>query len=302
MLNLVANAIKFTERGGSVTVSAAVEGSRLMLRVTDTGVGIAADDLKRIGDPFFQAGKTYQRKHEGTGLGLSIVKGLVGLHHGEIERAEQGRRRHHRDGSLAAHFRAAAGTGADKQYRDAEAGAAIRSTRPSPSGEEKCLDVLPRMTRCRAAAAARRRLQSRPSDERGLAMRMLLHSPKDMVAGLLAAAAICAILTNALFLQAGRHPSPMFGSVVTLPVPAPAVASPLPRPRPVELATKPVEPEPVEAKPVEIKTPSQDRPRERAISEGADPMTNLVVKSTVAPVARALECRTSAGADPGSFP
>ena len=83
-LNLVANAIKFTERGGNVTVSAVVEGSRLMLRVTDTGVGIAADDLKRIGDPFFQAGKTYQRKHEGTGLGLSIVKGLVGLHNGEM--------------------------------------------------------------------------------------------------------------------------------------------------------------------------------------------------------------------------
>jgi cell cycle sensor histidine kinase DivJ len=83
-LNLVANAIKFTERGGSVTVSAAVEGTRLMLCVTDTGVGIAAEDLARIGDPFFQAGKTYQRKHEGTGLGLSIVKGLVGLHNGEI--------------------------------------------------------------------------------------------------------------------------------------------------------------------------------------------------------------------------
>jgi two-component system, cell cycle sensor histidine kinase DivJ len=83
-LNLVANAIKFTERGGSVTVSAAVEGTRLTLCVTDTGVGIAAEDLARIGDPFFQAGKTYQRKHEGTGLGLSIVKGLVGLHNGEM--------------------------------------------------------------------------------------------------------------------------------------------------------------------------------------------------------------------------
>ncbi|MEH2610069.1 sensor histidine kinase [Bradyrhizobium sp. AZCC 1693] len=83
-LNLVANAIKFTERGGSVTVSATVEGSRLMLCVTDTGVGIDAEDLARIGDPFFQAGKTYQRKHEGTGLGLSIVKGLVGLHNGEM--------------------------------------------------------------------------------------------------------------------------------------------------------------------------------------------------------------------------
>src|SRR5437879_10890265 len=83
-LNLVANAVKFTERGGSVTVSAEVEGARLMLCVTDTGVGIDAEDLARIGDPFFQAGKTYQRKHEGTGLGLSIVKGLVGLHNGEM--------------------------------------------------------------------------------------------------------------------------------------------------------------------------------------------------------------------------
>ena len=84
VLNLVSNAIKFTERGGTVTVSAGVDGSRLVLRVTDTGVGIAADDLKRIGDPFFQAGKTYQRRHEGTGLGLSIVKSLVALHAGEI--------------------------------------------------------------------------------------------------------------------------------------------------------------------------------------------------------------------------
>jgi cell cycle sensor histidine kinase DivJ len=84
VLNLVANAIKFTERGGSVTVSAGVEGSRLVLRVADTGVGISADDLKRIGNPFFQAGKTYQRRHEGTGLGLSIVKSLVALHAGEM--------------------------------------------------------------------------------------------------------------------------------------------------------------------------------------------------------------------------
>jgi two-component system, cell cycle sensor histidine kinase DivJ len=84
VLNLVSNAVKFTERGGTVTVSAGVEGSRLVLRVADTGVGIAADDLKRVGDPFFQAGKTYQRRHEGTGLGLSIVKSLVGLHAGEM--------------------------------------------------------------------------------------------------------------------------------------------------------------------------------------------------------------------------
>ncbi|MGY4625898.1 PAS domain-containing sensor histidine kinase [Bradyrhizobium sp. USDA 4486] len=84
VLNLVANAIKFTERGGQVTVTAAASGSQLTLRITDTGVGIAPDDLKRIGAPFFQAGKTYQRRHEGTGLGLSIVKSLVALHLGEL--------------------------------------------------------------------------------------------------------------------------------------------------------------------------------------------------------------------------
>jgi cell cycle sensor histidine kinase DivJ len=84
VLNLVSNAIKFTERGGIVTVSAAVDGARLVLQVADTGVGIAPEDLKRIGDPFFQAGKTYQRRHEGTGLGLSIVKSLVALHGGEM--------------------------------------------------------------------------------------------------------------------------------------------------------------------------------------------------------------------------
>jgi hypothetical protein len=126
-------------------------------------------------------------------------------------------------------------------------------------------------------------------DERGFILRVLLHSPKDMVAGLLAAAAVCAIFTNALFLQAGRHPSPMFGSVVTLSAPQPAVASPLPRPRPVELATRPVEPEPVESKPVEVKADPRSADKtgadKNADAKNADAMTNLVVKSTSAPVA-----------------
>src|SRR4030095_5479755 len=102
---------------------------------------------------------------------------------------------------------------------------------------------MPRRRRRSAKAAA-----VEVGEERGLVMRMLLHSPKDMVAGLLAASAICAILTNALFLQAGRHPSPMFGSVVTLPAPQAAVVSPLPRPRPVELASEPPEIRPVEVR------------------------------------------------------
>jgi cell cycle sensor histidine kinase DivJ len=83
-LNLISNAIKFTEPGGTVTVSGSTEGARLVIRIVDNGVGIAADDLKRVGDPFFQADKTCQRRREGTGLGLSIVKSLVGLHGGEM--------------------------------------------------------------------------------------------------------------------------------------------------------------------------------------------------------------------------
>lgn len=88
------------------------------------------------------------------------------------------------------------------------------------------------------------------SRERGLAMRMLLHSPKDLVAGLAAFAAITAIVANALFLQAGRHPSPMFGAAVAIPLAAPQ-ANPLPRPRPIEAATRPAEPRVVETKPAE---------------------------------------------------
>jgi hypothetical protein len=103
--------------------------------------------------------------------------------------------------------------------------------------------------------------------ERGLVMRMLLHSPKDMIAGVLAFAAVSAIITNALFLQAGRHPSPMFGSVVALPATG-SVASPLPRPRPVDAMTRAAEPSPADPKPAEPKA--------------ADTLANLV-KSTSAP-------------------
>ena len=70
--------------------------------------------------------------------------------------------------------------------------------------------------------------------ERGLALRILLYSPKDMVAGAIALAAVIAIIANALFMQAGRHPAPMFGSVTMLPAVASVPANPLPKPRPVE--------------------------------------------------------------------
>ena len=106
--------------------------------------------------------------------------------------------------------------------------------------------------------------------ERGFAMRIFLHSPKDMVAGALAFAAVSAIIANALLLQAGHHPAPMFGSVVAIPAAGLAPASPLPRPRPVELATRPVDVSPPEPKPAEPKA--------------ADPLTNLVKATSAPPV------------------
>jgi len=84
LLNLLSNAVKFTDRGGRVTVSASLDGDDMLLAVEDTGVGISAEDLPRIGRPFFQVRGAYNRRHDGTGLGLSIVQGLVALHGGEM--------------------------------------------------------------------------------------------------------------------------------------------------------------------------------------------------------------------------
>ena len=141
---------------------------------------------------------------------------------------------------------------------------------------------MPRRRRRSAKAAA-----IEAEEERGLVMRVLLHSPKDMVAGLIAAAAICAIVANALFLQAGRHPSPMFGSVVTLSAPQAAVANPLPRPRPVVEAELP-EPKLVEVRGADSRQVDlRNADARNADARNPDAMTNLVVKSTSAPATTA---------------
>jgi cell cycle sensor histidine kinase DivJ len=85
LINLISNAIKFTPRGGRITVSAHCEGAKLAVAVEDTGVGIGEADLPRLGEAFFQARASYDRRHDGSGLGLSIVKGLVKLHGGDID-------------------------------------------------------------------------------------------------------------------------------------------------------------------------------------------------------------------------
>src|SRR6202158_559066 len=107
---------------------------------------------------------------------------------------------------------------------------------------------MPRRRRRRASAVA-----VEADAERGLAMRFLLHSPKDVVAGAFAFAAVSAIIANALFLQAGRHPAPMFGPGVAIPAAALTPGNLLPRPRPAEAdaslsVAKAAEPKPAGAK------------------------------------------------------
>jgi cell cycle sensor histidine kinase DivJ len=83
VLNLLSNALKFTPAGGSVTVTLEARGAVLEVVVADTGVGVAEEDLQRLGRPFEQAGDAGQ-KAMGTGLGLSLVRAFAQLHGGEM--------------------------------------------------------------------------------------------------------------------------------------------------------------------------------------------------------------------------
>jgi hypothetical protein len=142
-------------------------------------------------------------------------------------------------------------------------------------------DEMPRRRRRGAKAVA-------VEAERGFFMRILLRSPKDVVAGALAFAAVSAIIANALFLQAGRHPAPMFGSSVAI--------NPLPRPRPVEADATLLEPGPIEIRPAESRASeprlSEAKPSESKVADpksadpkSADPLANLVKATVAAPVA-----------------
>jgi cell cycle sensor histidine kinase DivJ len=83
-MNLLSNALKFTPRGGAVTISARGDGRVLEIVVADTGVGIAREDLARLGRPFEQAGGSEQRQ-AGSGLGLSLVRAFARLHGGDMD-------------------------------------------------------------------------------------------------------------------------------------------------------------------------------------------------------------------------
>jgi cell cycle sensor histidine kinase DivJ len=127
LINLVGNAIKFTDRGGLVTIDAEVVGTDLNLVVSDTGIGIAENKLATLGQPFVQIQNDYTRKYEGTGLGLSLVKGLVALHGGRFD------------------MRSRAGEGTVVTVTIALDGSGIRTSDEQESVEQTMVEFPPRL-------------------------------------------------------------------------------------------------------------------------------------------------------------
>jgi signal transduction histidine kinase/ActR/RegA family two-component response regulator len=91
--NLLHNAIKYTPRGGAIAVEVGTEDGEAVVRVHDTGLGISADMLSRIFEPFTQVESSRKRSEGGLGLGLPLVRGLVELHGGTVEAYSAGRGR-----------------------------------------------------------------------------------------------------------------------------------------------------------------------------------------------------------------
>lgn len=88
--NLLNNAVKYTDRGGRITIHTSVEGAQAIVRVTDTGIGIAEDVLPRIFDMFMRSDDSTHRVREGLGIGLTLAKRLIELHEGTIEATSDG--------------------------------------------------------------------------------------------------------------------------------------------------------------------------------------------------------------------
>ena len=86
LLNLLSNAVKFTPAGGEVRLSAGRHGDTVIaIEISDTGIGIAPEDLEKAMTPFGQVDSDLNRNYEGTGLGLSLAKSLIELHGGQLE-------------------------------------------------------------------------------------------------------------------------------------------------------------------------------------------------------------------------
>lgn len=88
--NLLNNACKFTDKGGRISLTAEQDGDQVVIRVRDTGIGLAADQLPRIFDMFVQVDSSLERSAGGLGIGLPLVKTLVEMHGGTVEARSAG--------------------------------------------------------------------------------------------------------------------------------------------------------------------------------------------------------------------
>ena len=100
--NLVENAAKYTEPGGRITVTLEQRGDQAVLAVSDNGIGIAAENLERIFEPFTQSHQPLASPSSGLGIGLSVVRRIVELHGGRVTGDQRGFRRGKRVRGLAA--------------------------------------------------------------------------------------------------------------------------------------------------------------------------------------------------------
>ena len=89
LLILIDNAIKYTPAGGAVDLRLAMDTERAIIRIADTGIGIAAGDLPHVFDRFWRADKVRTRAEGGSGLGLAIARWIVERHGGEISVSSQ---------------------------------------------------------------------------------------------------------------------------------------------------------------------------------------------------------------------
>lgn len=128
---------------------------------------------------------------------------------------------------------------------------------------------------------------------RNILLRIVLGHPKDIVAGALAFAAVSAIVANAMFLQAGRHPSPMFGSSTVVPFAVSSSPNPLPRPRPLEAATRPVDSKALDARLLDSKPVDGKVVDAKADAKGAD-SANSPAKPSALPVGPVAAARPPA--------
>ncbi len=83
-VNLIGNAIKFTPAGGRVTISSDTDETALNIRIRDTGIGIRAQDIPLVVQPFYRVNSVLDSTHQGAGLGLPFAKSVVDLHGGVL--------------------------------------------------------------------------------------------------------------------------------------------------------------------------------------------------------------------------